>query len=80
MFSLITAVLSWQKLIMLHNLLQGQSDLHLLCLFNPLYTGGLFCNMLDKSICNFRCVGGGGEVVSFILFLMENPVSKQCRP
>ena len=41
---------------------------------NPLYTGGLFhCYILDKSICHFRGV-------RYILFLMENPVSKHCRP
>ena len=41
---------------------------------NPLYTGGLFhCYMLDEAI-------GLVYFVTFILFLMENPVSKQCRP
>ena len=34
--------------------------------------------MLDKSICNFR---GVGSILSLsFYFLMENPVSKQCRP
>ena len=33
--------------------------------------------MLDKSICHFR---GVGLFCTLILFLMENPVSKQCRP
>ena len=38
--------------------------------FNPLYTGGIFhCQKLNDSICHFRGV-------AFILFLMENPVSK----
>ena len=47
--------------------------------FNPLYTGGLFhCYMLDESICNIR--GVRVYFVTFILLLMENPDSKQCRP
>ena len=42
-----------------------------------LYTGGLFrCNMLDKSIV---ILGVSGLFCHF-LFLIENPVSKQCRP
>ena len=41
---------------------------------NSLYTGGLFhCYMLNKAICHFKGV-------AFILFLMKNPISKQCRP
>ena len=45
---------------------------------NPLHTGGLFhCYMLDESICHFR--GVGSIFVAFILFLMENFVSKQYR-
>ena len=47
--------------------------------FNPVYTGGLFhCYMLDESICHFRAVRSIG--VAFVLFLMENPVSKRYRP
>ena len=49
-------------------------------LINPSYTGGLFhCYMLDNSICHFR---GVRSILSFsfILFLIENPASKQCRP
>ena len=47
--------------------------------FNPMYTGRLFhCYMLDKSVCHFW--GCQVHFVAFILFLMENPVSKQCRP
>ena len=47
--------------------------------FNPLYSCGLFhCYMLDESICQFR--GVNIYFVTFILFLMENPVSKQHRP
>ena len=43
----------------------------------PLYTGGLFqYYILDKSICHFR---GVRSILSLFLFLMENPVSKQCR-
>ena len=46
---------------------------------HPLYTGGLIqCYMLNESICCFR--GVGVYFVTFVLFLMENPVSKQCRP
>ena len=42
-------------------------------IINLFYAGKLFrCYMLDKSICHFRGV-------AFILFLMENPVSKQYR-
>ena len=33
--------------------------------------------MLDKSIRHFRGVGPVTYFVAFILFLMENPVSKQ---
>ena len=35
--------------------------------------------MLDESICHFR---GVRSILSlfFFYFLMENPVSKQCRP
>ena len=41
------------------------------------YTGVLFyCYMLDASICHFRV---SGLFCRVILFLMENPVSKQCR-
>ena len=44
-------------------------------LVNPLFTGGLFhYNMFDESICHFRGVG------SISSTLMDNPVSKQCRP
>ena len=44
---------------------------------NPLYTSRDFhYNMLDKSICHFR---GVVSTLSLILFLVENPVSKQCR-
>ena len=43
---------------------------------NPLYTGGLsHCHILDEPILGYRIY-----FVPFILFLMENPVSKQCRP
>ena len=35
------------------------------------------CCMLDEFICH---LGVSGVFVAFILFLMENPVSKQCRP
>ena len=46
--------------------------------FKPLYTGRLFhCYILDKSICHFR---GVGSIFFFFSILMENPVSKQCRP
>ena len=46
-------------------------------LLTIVFTGKLFhCYMLDKSICHFRGVGSG----LLLLFLMENPVSKQCRP
>ena len=42
---------------------------------NPLYNGKLYhCYILDKSICHFR--GCQVNFVAFILFLMENPVSK----
>ena len=45
---------------------------------NPLYTGGLFHRyMLDESICHFR---GVGSILSMFLFLIENTVSKLCRP
>ena len=46
---------------------------------NILYTGWLFsCYMLDNFICYFRkCLV---YFVTFILFLKETPVSKQCRP
>ena len=40
----------------------------------PLYTGRLFhCYMLDEANCQVY-------LVPFILFLMENTVSKHCRP
>ena len=43
---------------------------------NPLYTNGLFhCYMLDESICHFR---GVGSILSLLVFLMGNPVSKHC--
>ena len=43
--------------------------------FNPLYTGRLFhYYILAKSICPFWDLG---YTVAFILFLVENPVSKQ---
>ena len=43
------------------------------------YTGGFFhCYIEDESICHLR--GCTVYFVAFILFLMENPVSKQCRP
>ena len=46
---------------------------------NALYTGGLFnCYMLDESICHFK--GVESYFVALILVLMENPVSKHCRP
>ena len=46
---------------------------------NSLYTDRLFhCYMLGESICHFR--GLGSVFFAFILFLMENHVSKQCRP
>ena len=46
---------------------------------NPLYIGRLFhCYMLDESIYHFGDIGV--YFVAFILFLMENPDSKQCRP
>ena len=47
--------------------------------FNPLYTGGLFhYYILEESICYFR---GVRCILSLlIIFLMENPVSKHCRP
>ena len=46
---------------------------------NPLYIGGHFhCYMLDKSISHFR--GVKSIFFTFILCLMESPVSKQCRP
>ena len=46
---------------------------------NKLYTGRLLhCSVLDKSIYLFR--GVGSIFFAFIIFLMENPVSKQCRP
>ena len=52
--------------------------LELTCI-NPLHTGGLFHGyMLDKSICHFMDVSS--SYVIFIIFLMENPVSKQYRP
>ena len=37
----------------------------------------LQCHLLDESICH---LGVSGSLVDFILFLMENPVSKQWRP
>ena len=41
--------------------------------------GGVFhCYMLDESFCHFK--GCRVYFVAFILFLMENPASKQCRP
>ena len=44
---------------------------------DSLHTGGLFhCYRSDQSICHFRC---WAYFVAFILFFMENPVSKQCR-
>ena len=43
-------------------------------MLNSLYPGRLF----DESICHFR--GVGSIFIAFILFLMENHVSKQCRP
>ena len=47
-------------------------------ILNPLYTGGLFhCYMLDKFVCHFR---GVRPILSLIVFLMKNPVSKQSRP
>ena len=51
---------------------------HPLYLFNLLYTGGIFHrNMLDESIYHWRV---SGLFSHFILFFMETPVSKQCRP
>ena len=48
----------------------GNVSLKELLSLNPVYAGRLFpYYLLDESICLF---------VSFILFLMENPVSKQC--
>ena len=57
------------------------------CLFaslGPIYTGELFqIFILDESICHFR---GVGSILLlqfysfFFFFLMENPVSKHCRP
>ena len=45
---------------------------------NPLYAGGLFHSfMLDESIRHFRDIG---FILSFYSFIMENSVSKQCRP
>ena len=45
---------------------------------NPLYTGGLFhCYLLDEPIFHFK--ERSVYFVAFILFLIENPVSKQCR-
>ena len=56
-----------------------QSHGHFCPDLNSLYTGGLFHNyMLDESIYHFR--GVRPIFVAFILFLMENAVSKQCRP
>ena len=48
-------------------------------LLNPLYTGGLFhYYMLNEFICQF---GGVRSIfVALIIFLIENPVSKQSRP
>ena len=46
--------------------------------FSSLLTGGLIhYYLLDESFCHFR---GVGSILSLILFLIENPVSKQCRP
>ena len=43
-------------------------------LTNHLYTGRLFhLYIFDESICQFR-------YLSFILFLMENALRKQCKP
>ena len=48
-------------------------------LINPLCTGRLFhCCMLDESICHFRDVGSI-FCRFYYFFLIENPVSKQCR-
>ena len=46
--------------------------------FNPSYTGELFryC-MLNESICRFR---GAGLFCRLYSILMENPVSKHCKP
>ena len=47
---------------------------------NPLNTSGLFhCYMMDDSVCHFRGVGSIMLPLIFF-FLVENPVSKQCRP
>ena len=44
---------------------------------NPLHTGGLFhYYMLDNSIFHLGCKF---YFVAFNLFLMENPVSKECK-
>ena len=54
---------------------EGNRDLSL----NPLYTGGLFhCYILDESIFHFRDVGSFLSILFY--FLMENSISKQCRP
>ena len=48
-------------------------------LVNPLSTGELFhYYMLDKSICHFKGVWSTLSLLFY--FLMEYPVSKQCRP
>ena len=45
---------------------------------NLLHTGGLFhYYMLDNSIFHLGCKV---YFVAFNLFLMENPVSKECKP
>ena len=51
-------------------------DIFTVCI-NQLYSGGLFhCYMLDETFCHFR--GVGVYFVTFIIFLMESPVSKHC--
>ena len=46
-----------------------------------LYTILAFLSAIGlKSICHFRDVRSVLLNVTFILFLLENPVSKQCRP
>ena len=37
----------------------------------------MLCYMLDESICHFR---GVGSFLSLLLFMMETPASKHCRP
>ena len=46
--------------------------------FSPLYTGGLFhCYLLVESICHYRSIE---SILPIFSVLMENPVSRQCKP